>query len=108
RSRWLQVLAERRRLREADPLRPLVIESLQVADEAVRAHPEDDELRRLRDWIADLLSFMGLFDRAVNLISRADTRHVARAFSVLALLPDDALDRLLNLFVSLPEDELVS
>jgi DNA-binding transcriptional regulator GbsR (MarR family) len=108
RWRWLQEVAERRRQREADPLRPLVIESLQVADEAVRSHPDDDELRRLRDWIADLLAFMGLFDRAVNLISRADTRHVARAFSVLARLPDDALDRLLNLFVSLPEDELVS
>src|SRR4051794_24717059 len=108
RWKWLQEVAERRREREAAPLRPLVTGSLQIADDALRAHPEDEELRRLRDWIADLLAFMGLFDRAVNLISRADTRHVARAFSVLARLPDDALDRLLNLFVSLPEDELVS
>ncbi len=108
RWRWLQQVAERRREREAAPLRPLVTESLLVAEQAVDAHPEDPELRRLRDWIADLLAFMGLFDRAVDLISRADTRHVARAFSVLARLPDDALDRLLNLFVSLPEDALVS
>jgi DNA-binding transcriptional regulator GbsR (MarR family) len=108
RWRWLQEVAERRREREADPLKPLVTDSLEVAEDALRAHPDDPELRRLRDWIADLLAFMGLFDRAVNLISRADTRHVARAFSVLARLPDDALDRLLNLFVSLPEDELVS
>jgi DNA-binding transcriptional regulator GbsR (MarR family) len=108
RWRWLQEVAERRKEREADPLRPLVTESLQVAEKALNDHPEDPELRRLRDWIADLLAFMGLFDRAVNLISRADTRHVARAFSVLARLPDTSLDRLLNLFVSLPEDELVA
>src|SRR4051812_3088947 len=61
RWRWLQEVAERRREREADPLRPLVTQSLRVADEALGAYPDDEELRRLRDWIADLLAFMGLF-----------------------------------------------
>jgi DNA-binding transcriptional regulator GbsR (MarR family) len=108
RWRWLQKVAERRREREADPLRPEVEHCLDLAEAAADAQPEDPELRRLRDWIGDLLAFMGLFDRAVNLISRADTAHVARAFSLLGRLPDESLDRLLNLFVSLPEDELVS
>ena len=108
RWRWLQKVAERRREREADPLRPEVERCMRLAESASQDHPDDRELLRLREWIADLLSFMGLFDRAVTLIARADTAHVARAFSLLARLPDESLDRLLNLFVSLPEDELVS
>jgi hypothetical protein len=56
--------------------------------------------------MADLLSFLHLFDRAVSLLARADSTEISRGFSVLGRLSDDALDRLLRLAATLPEDEL--
>jgi DNA-binding transcriptional regulator GbsR (MarR family) len=108
RWRWLQQVAERRKEREADPLRPLVQRCLALADEALMAAPDDLEVRRLRDWLEDLLGFMRLFDRAVNLLSRAQTEQIATGFNVLARLSDDSLDRLLRLLGSLPEEELAT
>ncbi|MEA2623590.1 MAG: hypothetical protein QOH61_2500 [Chloroflexota bacterium] len=105
---WLQRVAEQRKVREADPLRPLVERCLELAEEGVRESPDDPEVLRLRDWLTDLLGFMRLFDRAVSLLSRAESQQVATGFSVLARLSDGSLDRLLRLFGSLPEDDLAS
>jgi DNA-binding transcriptional regulator GbsR (MarR family) len=105
---WLQRVAEQRKVREADPLRPLVERCLALAEEAAVAHPEDLEVIRLREWLTDLLGFMRLFDRAVSLLSRAETEQIATGFSVLARMSDGSIDRLLDLLGSLPEDELAS
>jgi DNA-binding transcriptional regulator GbsR (MarR family) len=108
RWRWFQQIAEQRKLREADPLLPMIERCLALADEATRTSPSDLEVAHLRDWLTDLLGFMHLFDRAVSLLSRADTREIARGFTVLARLPDESIDRLLRLFSSLPEDDLTA
>lgn len=108
RWRWLQQVAEQRKAREADPLRPLVQRCVDLAEQAVQNAPDDPEVARLRDWLVDLLGFMRLFDRAVSLLSRAETNQIASGFSVLARLSDDSLDRLLRLFGSLPEDDLAA
>jgi HTH-type transcriptional regulator, glycine betaine synthesis regulator len=105
---WFQRVAEQRKQRETDPIRPRIEASLTLADRAARAAPEDPELRRLRDWLTELLGFIKLFDRALGLVARAETAEIARGFAVLARLPDQSLDRLLRLLGSLPEDELAS
>lgn len=104
---WFQRIAEQRKAREADPLVPRIQTCLALAQEAVRATPNDPEVGRLRDWMIDLLGFIRLFDRAVSMLARADSTEISRGFSVLGRLSDDALDRLLRLVASLPEEELV-
>jgi DNA-binding transcriptional regulator GbsR (MarR family) len=104
---WFQRIAEQRKAREADPLVPRIQTCLTLAQEAVRAAPNDPEVGRLRDWMIDLLGFIRLFDRAVSMLARADSTEISRGFSVLGRLSDDTLDRLLRLVASLPEEELV-
>jgi DNA-binding transcriptional regulator GbsR (MarR family) len=106
RWRWFQRVAEERRAREADPLQPRLAVCLELADEAIQASPDDEEARRLRDWIAEIQGLATLFDRALRAMSRAETDEIARGFSVLARISDETLDKLLSLFGSLPEDEL--
>ncbi len=106
RWRWFQRVAEERRAREADPLQPRLAVCLELADEAIEARPDDEEARRLRTWIAEIQGLATLFDRALRTLSRAETDEIARGFSVLARVSDEALDSLLRLFGSLPEDEL--
>lgn len=106
RWRWFQRVAEERRAREADPLQPRLAVCLELADDAVKARPDDTEARRLRDWIAEIQGLATLFDRALRTLSRADSDEIARGFSVLARVSDETLDNLLRLFGSLPEDEL--
>ncbi|MGZ6272496.1 MAG: GbsR/MarR family transcriptional regulator [Candidatus Limnocylindrales bacterium] len=103
---WFQRIAEQRKLRETDPILPL-IESARAEAEAVAgsAAPES-EAAQLREWLGEFEGFVRLFDRAVALVARAETAELARGFAVLARLPDESLDRLLRLFGSLPEDEL--
>jgi DNA-binding transcriptional regulator GbsR (MarR family) len=105
---WFQRIAEQRKARETDPLVPRVQTCLALAQDAVRAAPDDPEVGRLRDWMTDLLGFIRLFDRAISLLARAESTEISRSFSVLGRLSDDALDRLLRLVASLPEEELVA
>lgn len=106
RWRWFQRVAEERRAREADPLQPRLAVCLELADQAVNASPDDVEARRLRTWIEEIQGLATLFDRALRMLSRAETDEIARGFSVLARVSDETLDNLLGLFGSLPEDEL--
>lgn len=106
RWRWFQRVAEERRAREADPLQPRLDACLLLADQAVKADPDDAERVRLRDWLAETRGFVRLFDRALRALSRADSDEIARGFGVLGNVSDDTLDRLLTLFGALPEEEL--
>ncbi len=103
---WFQRVAEQRKEREADPLVPRVETCLALAEEAVLASPANIEALRLRDWMAELLGFLRLFERAVGVLARAESTQIARGFSVLARIPDESLDRLLRLLGTLPEDDL--
>ncbi|HYA51165.1 MAG TPA: MarR family transcriptional regulator [Streptosporangiaceae bacterium] len=103
---WFQRIAEQRKLRETDPILPL-IESARAEAEAVAATTgPGSEVEELREWLTEFEGFVRLFDRAVALVARAETAQLARGFAVLARLSDDTLDRLLRLFGSLPEEEL--
>lgn len=106
RWRWFQRVAEERRSREADPLQPRLEACLELADEAIAVSPDDPEAVRLREWLTEIQSFVTLFDRALRVLSRAETGEIARGFAVLARISDDTLDNLLRLLGSLPEDEL--
>lgn len=105
---WFQRIAEQRKARETDPIRPRIERCLAQAERMASESPGDREVAELRDWLAELLGFVHLFDRAVSLVARADSREIARGFAVLARLPDESLDRLLRLLGALPEDELAS
>ena len=103
---WFQRIAEQRKLRETDPLLPLIANAVREADRVAAGSPLDSELAQLREWLTEFEGFVRLFDRAVALVARAETAELARGFAVLARLSDDTLDRLLGLFGSLPEEEL--
>jgi DNA-binding transcriptional regulator GbsR (MarR family) len=106
RWRWFQRVAEERRAREADPLQPRLAVCLDLAVEAMAAAPDDDEVRRLHAWIAEIQGLAVLFDRALRALSRAESGEIQAGFAVLARVSDETLDSLLRLFGSLPEDEL--
>ena len=74
--RWFQRIAEQRKAREAEPLLPRLEACLALAEEAAVADPDDPELARLKDWLTDLLGFVRLFDRAISLVSRADSEEI--------------------------------
>jgi len=103
---WFQRIAEQRKLRETDPLLPLIANAVREADRVAAGSPPDSELGQLREWLTEFEGFVRLFDRAVALVARAETTELARGFAVLARLSDETLDRLLGLFGSLPEEEL--
>jgi DNA-binding transcriptional regulator GbsR (MarR family) len=103
---WFQRIAEQRKLRETDPILPLIASARAEADAVAKTAGPDSEVAQLREWLAEFEGFVRLFDRAVALVARAETAELARGFAVLARLSDDSLDRLLRLFGSLPEEEL--
>jgi DNA-binding transcriptional regulator GbsR (MarR family) len=105
---WFQRIAEQRKSRETDPILPTIEAAMARAETIAAAAPEDREATQLRDWLAEFMGFVRLFDRAVGLVARADSREIARGFAVLARLDDVTLDRLLRLFGSLPDDELAA
>jgi DNA-binding transcriptional regulator GbsR (MarR family) len=105
---WFQHIAEQRKQRETDPVLPLIAATMARAEQVARASPDDVEVVRLRDWLAEFHEFVRLFDRAIGLVARTDSTEIARGFAVLARLSDESLDRLLRLFAALPEDELAS
>ena len=106
RWRWFQRVAEERRAREADPLRPRLEACMELAEQAIAASPGDAEAVGLRDWLAEIQGFVTLFERALRALSRAETGEIARGFAVLARISNETLDSLLRLFGSMPEDEL--
>ena len=103
---WFQRIVEQRKQRESDPILPRIEACLALAEAVAVSAQRDPEVERLRHWLAELLGFVRLFDRAASLVARAETGEIARGFAVLARLSDDSLDRLLRLLGSLPEEEL--
>lgn len=105
---WFQRITEARRAREADPVIPMIESCLGRAAAAASHHPGDERVVALRDWLQEFLAFVRLFDRALAILGRTEPASIARGFDILSRLPDDTIDRLLHLFGSLPEDELVA
>jgi len=106
--RWFsRVIAHRKRL-EGDPIIAVLERTLRDADAAARAHPEDDELRGLRDWLGTFLGFVRLFDRAIGLVPVVEPTELERILGLLARLPDETLLRLVGLLRELPDDDVLS
>jgi DNA-binding transcriptional regulator GbsR (MarR family) len=106
--RWFsRVIAHRKRL-EGDPIVAVLERTLLDAESAARAHPDDAELRGLRDWLGTFLGFVRLFDRAVGLVPVVEPAELERILGLLARVPDETLLRLVRLLGELPDDEVVS
>jgi DNA-binding transcriptional regulator GbsR (MarR family) len=106
--RWFsRVIAHRKRL-EGDPIIAVLERTLQDADAAVRAEPQDPELRALRDWLGTFLGFVRLFDRAIGLVPVVEPGELERILALLAKVPDETLLRLVRLLGELPDDDVLS
>ena len=99
------MIAHRKRL-EGDPIIAVLENTLRDADAAARAHPDDAELRGLRDWLGTFLGFVRLFDRAVGLVPVVEPAELERILALLAKVPDETLLRLVRLLDELPDDDV--
>ena len=104
--RWFSRVIAQRKALEGDPIIAALGRTLGDADEAVRADPDDAELRALRDWLATFLRFVRLFDRAVGLVPQVDPGEMERILGLLTRVPDETVLRLLGLLGELPDDEI--
>lgn len=105
---WFQRIAGQRKHRETDPILPTIEAAMTEAEAVAAGAPPGSEVVQLHEWLTEFMGFVRLFDRAVDLVARAESSEIARGFAVLARLDDATLDRLLRLFGSLPDDELAA
>ncbi len=95
---WFRRVAATRKAREADPAVLLLEDCLRRARRA--------DARDLAARAYALVRFARQFDRALDALMRADSRTLAHLFGVISRLNDDALDRLLAVLLTIPDDEL--
>lgn len=95
---WFRRVAAARKVRETDPVLPLLDDCLR------RAHSAN--AGELRERVASLLAFTHKFDRGINAVVRSDSAAVAHLFEVMDRLDDATLDRLVAALVPVPADEL--
>jgi DNA-binding transcriptional regulator GbsR (MarR family) len=106
--RWFgRVIANRKRL-EGDPIIAVLEKTLGDADAAARTHPDDAELRRLREWLGTFLGFVRLFDRAIGLVPVVEPPELERILGLLAKVPDETVVRLVRLLGELPDEDVLS
>ncbi len=106
--RWFSRVIAQRKVLEGDPIIAVLERTLGDADEAARAHPDDAELRALRDWLGTFLGFVRLFDRAVGLVPMVTPSELERILGLLGQVPDDTVLRLVRLLGELPDDDVLS
>ncbi|MGH2407496.1 MAG: GbsR/MarR family transcriptional regulator [Candidatus Limnocylindrales bacterium] len=99
---WFRRVAGARKLRETDPVVP-VLQACLAQTDAVAHQPGGAELR---ERLASLLDFISQFDSALSAVVRADATALERLFGVLGSLDSATLDRLLHLLGEMPEEEL--
>jgi len=95
---WFRRVAEARKLRETDPVLPLLDEGLRRAEAAGA-----DELR---ERIGSLVTFVRRFDHAVEAVVEAAAAAFGHLFDVLADLDPATVGRLLDALEDVPADEL--
>jgi len=106
--RWFSRVIAHRKSREGDPIVGVLETTLGDAEEAVRAGPDDPELRRLRDWLATFLGFVRLFDRAIGLVPAVEPADLQRVLGLLAKVSDESVLRLVGLMSALPDDDVLA
>jgi DNA-binding transcriptional regulator GbsR (MarR family) len=103
--RWFGRVVDQRRRREGDPAVAEIERASTAAREVARRSPEDGDLAELRDWLADLLAFVRLVDRAAALVARVPPADLERAIRLLGKVPDDTSLRALTLLAAVPDDD---
>jgi hypothetical protein len=103
---WLRRVAVARKVRETDPVLPVIVRCVDEARDAAAAEA-DPELAHLGERFAALLDFVQRFDRGVEVFVRGDARAIEGVFAALDRLDDDTVDRLWALVAELgPDDTL--
>ena len=106
--RWFSRVIAQRKALEGDPIIAVLERTLHDAEAAARAHPDDAELRALREWLGTFLGFVRLFDRAVGLVPVVTPSELERTLGLLGRIPDDTVLRLVRLLGELPDDDVLS
>ena len=97
-----------RKLREGDPVVAVLERTLNEANGAVEADPEDSELVELRNWLSAFLVFVRLFDRAVSLVPQLEPRTLERGLRLLSRVPDETALRLFGLLEAVDDDDVLA
>ncbi len=105
--RWFGHVVAERKVREGDPIIVVLEQTLTDTAAALRDHPGDPDLVRLRDWLSTFLVFVRLFDRAVGLVSRLEPTELERAVRLLGEVPDDTILRLITLLDGLADEDVL-
>jgi DNA-binding transcriptional regulator GbsR (MarR family) len=106
--RWFSRVIAHRKALEGDPIVAVLEKTLRNAEDSARAHPEDPELRGLRDWLGTFLGFVRLFDRAIGLVPVVEPSELERILGLLGKVPEETLLRLVRLLAELPDDDVLS
>ncbi len=104
---WFGRVIAERKVREGDPIVALLEEKAREAAAESAAHPEDQELARLHDWLSSFVIFVRLFDRAVGLVPQLDPRELERSLGLLGRVPDSTILRLFTLMGGLDDDDVL-
>src|SRR4051794_8580799 len=105
--RWFGRVVAERKAREGDPIVEVLERTAAEATTASQAHPDDPDLKRLREWVTTFLVFVRLFDRAVGLVPRFEPRELERALRLLGEVPDDTVMRLVKLLEGLKDEDVL-
>ncbi len=105
---WFGRVISERKLREGDPVVAVLEKTLSEARDAADAHPDDDELAGLLDWLSAFLVFVRLFDRAIGLVPQIEPRELERGLRLLGRVPDEAVLRLFHLLDTLDEADVLA
>ena len=104
---WFSSVIAERKVREGDPIVEVIGRTAEEAAALAAAHPSDEELAALRDWLVTFNIFVGLFDRAVGLIPKLQPRELERGMRLLGQVPDETILRLVHLLGGLPDDDVL-
>jgi DNA-binding transcriptional regulator GbsR (MarR family) len=104
---WFSSVIAERKVREGDPIIEVIDRTAARAAELSAEHPDDAELDRLRDWLANFNGFVRLFDRAVGLIPKLQPRELERGMRLLGEIPDETVLRLVKLLGGLPDEDVL-
>ena len=104
---WFGRVIAERKIREGDPIVAILEAKAAEAAEAAAAHPDDQELARLHDWLASFVIFVRLFDRAVGIVPQLEPRELERSLQLLGRVPDATILRLFDLLGGLDDGDVL-
>jgi hypothetical protein len=104
---WFTRVIAERKVREGDPIVEVIARTASEAGRLSTAHPADEDLAGLRDWLVTFNGFVRLFDRAVGLIPKLEPRELERGMRLLGEVSDATVLRLVHLLGSLPDDDVL-